>query len=253
VEENTGVRSGRERVRAACVGGVLVCVAVFVALRIDLVHEHGESRLDLWVAERLGSFEPESRPIELLERITAAPGSKKGAIFVILATSAWAWFRHRDLRWGLLLSAVFTGTAATVGIVKIGLVLRPFGADLDRAYLSEHAANTTAVFAMLLLMSILTHERVVLVAAAGAVAGAVIALVAFSVMAAGHHWLTDVLGGICVAGAWVFGLTPAAYEMWRRPDLVRALRRAPAETTSAAVPRAAPARVGSPPSGAGPT
>ncbi|MGZ4114512.1 MAG: phosphatase PAP2 family protein [Actinomycetota bacterium] len=221
------MRSTQERLRVTCVGGALACVAVLVALRVDLVREQGESALDRWVAERLGAFDSESRPMELLQRFMAAPGSRKGALLIVAAIGVSAWLWRRDLRWGVLLAAVFTCTAGTVGIAKIGLVWRLFGVDLGRAYMSEHAANTTAVFGVLLVMSILTHERIVLIAAAGAVAGGTIALVAFSVMSAGHHWLTDVLGGIAVAGAWVFGFTPSAYAMWRRPDLVRALRRTP--------------------------
>jgi membrane-associated phospholipid phosphatase len=237
------VRSTRERLRVACIGGALACVAVLVALRVDLVREQGESALDRWVAERLGAFDSESRSMELLQRLMAAPGSRKGALLIVAAIGVSAWLWRRDLRWGVLLAAVFTCTAGTVGIAKIGIVWRLFDVDLGRAYMSEHAANTTAVFGMLLVMSILTHERIILVAAAGAVAGGAIALVAFSVMSAGHHWLTDVLGGIAVAGAWVFGFTPAAYAMWRRPDLVRALRPTAADDRVRSRP---PAAVGAP-------
>jgi undecaprenyl-diphosphatase len=220
------VGSHPDRIRVACVAGALACAAVFIVLRFDIVTEHGESPLDRWVAERIGSDEKESATLRLLERMVAAPGSMKGSIVICLAVGTWAWLHYRDLRWGSLLLATFTATTATVGILKIGIPLQLIHADLERAYLSAHAANTTAVFGMLLVMSMLTHERALVIGVIGAIAGSVVALVAFSVMAAGHHWLTDVIGGVLVAGAWVFALTPAARAMWRRPDLVTALRRA---------------------------
>jgi len=218
------VRSRHDRVRVACVAGALACVAVFVVLRIDLVHEHGETSLDRWVAEQIGSHERESSTLEFVERVAAAPGSVKGSVLICFAVGAWAWLRARDLRWGLLLIAVFTATTATVGILKIGIPLELLHADLDRAYLSAHAANTTAVFGMLLLMSMLAHDRTIIIVVTGAIAGSVVALVAFSVMVAGHHWLTDVINGSAVAGVWLFALAPAARAMWRRPELVASLR-----------------------------
>jgi membrane-associated phospholipid phosphatase len=232
------MRTRHDRVRAACVGGVFACVAIFVALRVELVHQGAESRLDDWIAERIGSEREGSPTFEVLERAVAAPGSRKGGMLISLSVAAWAWLRRRDVRWGALLIAAFTATNATVRIVKIGTVLEPFHAHLDRAYLSEHAANTAAVFGMLMVMSILTHERRLLLLGLGAVAGGVVALVAFSVMAAGHHWFTDVLGGFAVAGAWTFALTPAAHSMWRRPELVRVLRRSRVVPSFDAIARA---------------
>jgi membrane-associated phospholipid phosphatase len=217
--------TSRDRVRAACVAGALARVAVFVLLRVDLVHEGGESPFDRWVAERVGSNERESPTLQLIERVVAVPGSLKGSAVICFVVGAWAWLRSRDLRWGLLLAAAFTVTTATVGILKIGIPLQLFHADLERAYLSAHAANTTAVFGMLLLMSMLAHDRTLIIVVIGAIAGSTVALVAFSVLAAGHHWLTDVIAGCVVAGAWLFALAPAVRSMWRRPDLVAALTR----------------------------
>jgi membrane-associated phospholipid phosphatase len=237
------VRTDHRRVRAACVAASLACIAVFIALRVQLVRQGGESGLDRWVAARVERDEG-SPAAALVERGLTKPGSRKGATLISLAIGAWAWVRRRDLRWGLLLLAVFTGTTATVAIVKIGIVLQPFDADLDRAYLSEHAANAAAVFGMILVLSILSHERLVLIGAVGAIAAgavAVVALVSFSVVAAGHHYLSDVIGGFAVAGAWVFALTPAAHSMWRRPQLIAALSRSNGDTpfASVALPRSA--------------
>jgi hypothetical protein len=214
-----------ERVRAICIAGALVCLAIFLLVRIDLVRNGGESTLDRWVAEQVGHHRNESPTFELIERAVTAPGSRKGAMLLSLTIGALAWLRYRDLRWTALLVAAFVATDATVMIVKAGLVLEPFHANLGRAYLSEHTANAAAVFGMLLVLSILTHERGALLLAIGAVGGGVVTLVAASIMVAGHHWFSDVLGGLAVAGAWIFAFTPAAHSLWRRPDLVAAARR----------------------------
>jgi membrane-associated phospholipid phosphatase len=243
VADDRSVRSRHDRVRAACVAGALACLAVFVVLRIDLIREHGETSLDRWVAEQVGSHERESPTLKFVERVAAAPGSVKGSVLICFVVGAWAWLRARDLRWGLLLTAAFTVTTATVGILKIGIPLQLLHGDLDRAYLSAHAANTTAVFGMLLVMSMLTHDRMLIIVVTGAIAGSAVALVAFSVMAAGHHWLTDVINGSAVAGVWLFALAPAARAMWRRPELVAALRRGVPRSsmpTPAWTPHAAP-------------
>lgn len=212
-------------IRAVSIAGVLACLAVFAALRVELVRQHGETSLDRWVWHAFENEKQESLAVNLVERVTAAPGSRTGSIVVCIAVGAWAWFRRRDLRWGALLIATFIATTATVAILKIWLVRDPFDAGLDRAYVSLHAADTAAVFGMLLVLSILTHERRSIRAGVGALAVAVVTLVAFSVIVAGHHWLTDVIGGLAIAGAWIFGLLPAAYAMWRRPEVAARLQK----------------------------
>jgi membrane-associated phospholipid phosphatase len=215
------VRSNRDRVRVASIAGVLACLALFAGLRVALIREHGALDLDRWVAQRLHSGEHDTPLAELVERIAAAPGSRKGAILLVIAVGTWGWLSRRDLRWGVLSAASFTGATSTVALVKLGLLDDLAG--LDRAYLSEHATNVTAVLGMVLVMAALSHRRLWLLGATAAVAIVVVAMVAVAMMAGGHHFLTDVVGGIAIAGAWICGLTPVAYEMWRRPDLIHGL------------------------------
>jgi membrane-associated phospholipid phosphatase len=226
-EHETRGRVGRTgpSIRAVSIAGVLACLAVFAVLRVELVRQHGETSLDRWVSHGVVNEKHESWAVELAERVTAAPGSRMDSLLVCVAVGAWAWFRRRDLRWGALLIAAFLATTATVAILKIWLVRDPFDAGLDRAYVSLHAADTAAVFGMMVVLSILARERRSVRVGVGAFAVAVVTLVAFSVIVAGHHWLTDVIGGLAIAGAWIFGLLPAAYAMWRRPEVAARLQK----------------------------
>lgn len=202
-----------------------MCLAVFGGLRAALLLERGELQLDRWVAERLSNGnEDEPALEELVERIAAAPGSRKGAFVLIVAVAAWAWIRRRDLRWGLLATASFIAATSTVELVKRG-VFDPLLGNLDRTYLSAHAANVTAVAGIVLVMVALARPTPWLIAGVAAAVTTLIAMVSLAMMVDERHFLTDIVGGIAVAGAWICVLTPVAYEMWRRPALVRALVR----------------------------
>lgn len=198
-----------------------LCLATFLALRLMLVLANGPSSLDVWLEDHIRQ-EHASRALKVLEHLASLPGSRKGAMAVTVSIGAWVWFRRRDVRPGILMIAAFTGTTATVSLLKELLVLlwpiEAPGGDAARAFVSSHTANAVAVFAMLAVVVALSGRGDLLrLAVAGAVF--MVGTVALSVMAAGHHYFVDVVSGAAVGGLWVSALVPLGHLLWARPDL----------------------------------
>lgn len=99
-----------------------LCLATFIALRLMLILANGPSALDVWLEDHV-RHEHASRALKILEHLASLPGSRKGAMAVTVSVGAWVWFRRRDVRPGILLIAAFTGTTATVALLKKLLVL----------------------------------------------------------------------------------------------------------------------------------
>jgi membrane-associated phospholipid phosphatase len=198
-----------------------LCLATFIALRLMLVFANGPSAFDVWLEDHVRQ-EHASRALKILEHLVSLPGSRNGAMAVTVSVGAWVWFRRRDVRPGILLVAAFTGTAATVALLKTLLVLvwpieAPDG-DAARAFVSSHTATAVAVFAMLAVVVALSgREDLLRLAVAAAVT--MVAAVALAEMAAGRHYLVDLVSGAAVGGVWVFALVPLGQLLWARPDL----------------------------------
>jgi membrane-associated phospholipid phosphatase len=198
-----------------------LCLATFIALRLMIVLANGPSALDVWLEDHVRQ-EHASRALKILEHLVSLPGSRKGAMAVTVSIGAWVWFRRRDVRPGILLIAAFTGTTATVALLKKLLVLvwpiEAPGGEAARAFVSSHTASAVAVFAMLAVIVALSG-RGDLLRLAVAAAVFMVGTVALSVMAAGHHYFVDVVSGAAVGGLWVSALVPLGQLLWARPDL----------------------------------
>jgi membrane-associated phospholipid phosphatase len=89
----------------------------------------------------------------------------------------------------------------------------PVATAFGQSFPSGHAFTSTAIYGALLLvfMPVLSRRwRQVAIA----FYGVLIAAIAFSRLALGVHFFSDVLGGIVLGGAWLIAST-AAFEIWR--------------------------------------
>ncbi len=145
------------------------------------------------------------------------------ATFVL---ALWWWRRGRDWRSGVMLAAALAGSTALYNIFK-PLIERPrppaqdaVGTYTHWSFPSGHATQCMGFFAMLLvLVCFAGRARLHLWAVAAAL---VVLTVGASRIYLGAHWLTDVLGGYALGGAWVSlltvaGLTAAWIGTPRRP------------------------------------
>jgi undecaprenyl-diphosphatase len=96
--------------------------------------------------------------------------------------------------------------------------LRPVVADPvavggGNSFPSGHALSSSIVYGALLLVFVPALPRRARVPVIGALA-VLIGLIGFSRLALGVHFLSDVVGGWCLAASWL-GLTAYAFELWR--------------------------------------
>ena len=158
---------------------------------------------------------------------------------VALVGLGW-WTRTRTWRPLWLLGSAYLGAWALSGTVK-DLTHRPrppaaqaIGHLTGFAFPSGHATKAAAVYGMLAALLAATTSswarKVALWTAALLVAG----LVGLSRLYLGAHWLTDVLGGLALGGAWLLAVLTVA----RTVDGLRAGRRPNARDLPAAWPDA---------------
>jgi undecaprenyl-diphosphatase len=126
-------------------------------------------------------------------------------VVVIAGLGLWRWRR----RWlPAVLPALALAGAWAGGLLIKGLVNRPRPPAADRltvvhgwSYPSQHAAQALATWGMLALMLMMgrSARARVLLAAGAALIALVVGLTRLYLAA---HWMTDVLGGWALAGAW---------------------------------------------------
>ena len=143
-----------------------------------------------------------------------------------IVLALWWWRRERDWRPGVTLAAALAGSTALYNIFK-PIIERPrppaeqaVGTYTHWSFPSGHATQCMGFFAMLLvLVCFAGRPRLVLWAIAAPV---IVVTVGASRIYLGAHWLTDVLGGYALGGAWVsllvtIGLTVSWIGAPRRP------------------------------------
>jgi membrane protein DedA with SNARE-associated domain/membrane-associated phospholipid phosphatase len=123
----------------------------------------------------------------------------------------WRWRggTWRPLR---LLAVAFAGAWLLSNLVKLLVhrqrppAVEAIGHWTGYAFPSGHVTHATAVYGMLAALLAAATPRWGRKVAAWTGAVLVVALIAFSRLYLGAHWLTDVLGGIALGAAWLFGV-----------------------------------------------
>jgi len=186
----------------------------FGAVLEDVLDRNGGVLLDgpvqrFFVAEREAWLTP------LMRASTDLGNGAVLAGLVLLVGLGW-WTRTRSWRPLWLLASAYLGAWALSDTVK-DLTRRPrppaaqaIGHWIGYAFPSGHATKATAVYGMLAALLAAATSRwarkVALWTAAVLVAG----LVGLTRLYLGAHWLTDVLGGFALGGAWLFAVLTAA-------------------------------------------
>jgi len=139
-------------------------------------------------------------------------GGATGLIPLMLAVGlAWRWRAGTWRPLGLLASAYAGAWALQVAVELLvhrphppaSLALVPFS---GYGFASGHAGESAAVYGMLASLVASSSARWDRKVAAWAVAAGLVALVGLSRIYLGVSWLTDVLGGLALGGAWLFAL-----------------------------------------------
>ena len=184
------------------------CWLVFVALAI-VVSTSGTLSVDQSVLTWVG--EHRSPALTSALRTVTWLGSAAVLYPGTFVLALYWWRRERDWRAGAMLAASLAGSTAFYNVFK-RIVERPrppaqeaLGTYTHWSFPSGHATQCMAFFAMLLVLACFAGRvRLRLWASA---ATAVVLVVGASRIYLGAHWLTDVLGGFALGGAWVSLLT----------------------------------------------
>lgn len=198
----------------------LMLVFIPFGLLLDQVLDEGRfTEHDQVLAQRLHRLAHDNPwtigPLEVLSFL-----GKPVWFYVIVGAACLYLLRH-----GLKRLAAFLVTTGLIGgaidtVVKV-VVSRdrprfedPIATAFGQSFPSGHAFTSTMMYGALLLVFMPAFGRrlrPLLVAAYVAL----VAAIAFSRLALGVHYLTDVLGGIALGAAWLAAST-AAFQIWRR-------------------------------------
>ena len=137
---------------------------------------------------------------------------------VVAAASLLMWRQHRPR-----LAVFLVVTAAGGGLLELAVkaavsrdrpsLVDPLATASGNSFPSGHAMASTVVYGALLLVFlplIGRHRRV----AAVATAGVLVLVIGFSRLALGVHYISDVVGGYVLGGAWLIAST-AAFSIWQ--------------------------------------
>jgi membrane-associated phospholipid phosphatase len=176
---------------------LLACIALGAVIRIAAYDVGPVQRADLRLLE-VGPLPPGTLH-RLADAIVSPVDPAPYVLLVAAVIGAALLARRREL--AIAAAALMVGAAATTQVLKSLLAAdRPqtYTAFLPpNAWPSGHTTAAAALALAIVLLSPPGRRRAVAIAAAVGVAVVGVALVAL-----GRHFPSDVLGGLCVAGAW---------------------------------------------------
>jgi membrane-associated phospholipid phosphatase len=213
--------SARQRygARAALFALAVVLVTVPFGLLLEQVTDHGElvrwdSALARWLNSRV-----HHRPVVVdALQVVSFLGQPIFLALVIGGPVIWLARRRRwHLAAYLLVTSLVGGTVDSAVKVLVGrprpVVEDPVATARGMSFPSGHSMSSTVCYgALLLVFAPLLNRRHRMTALAATVA--LVLAIGFSRLALGVHFLTDVVGGYVLGGAWLVAST-AAFEIWR--------------------------------------
>jgi undecaprenyl-diphosphatase len=201
-------RDRHERFRAPAVVVLVLALVVFAALADELAEWQPFVSLDHHVDEELN--ERATPWVTSAMEAVSWLGSTPGLLLVTLAGSGVLLARRR-VRAGALVAASFLGSEALDALLKVEFARpRPSLAHplmpqaVGYSFPSGHATGSMAVYGALAYLFVTTarQKRATRVLAALGVL-ALVLLIGFSRIYLGEHFPSDVIGGWCVALAWL--------------------------------------------------
>jgi undecaprenyl-diphosphatase len=217
-----------ESVRAARRFGaraVIAFTAIFLAAvpfgvltTLVVTHSTDVIAVDRHVADTLHGYAIDHPAFTHLMRGVSAVFSAIGWWLILTPVVCWLLLRRRR-RLALFVAVTAIGSSLLNGLIKTTVHrARPHFADpvataVGRSFPSGHTQAATVGFGLLTLVFLpylptWARPWVWVVAALG------VALVGFSRIALGVHYLTDVVGGLLIGSAWLLAMT-AAFSVWR--------------------------------------
>lgn len=218
----------RYGLRVSLLAVALVLVGVPFGLLLDQVRRNGPLvRVDTWAANHLHAWVSEH---ELAQRFLGAVsflGSPLWFWVLIAVSAAYWWTRpaHRRIALFLVLTGALGGVVSTTVKVLVSRdrpsLVEPIATAHGQSFPSGHAMISVYGYGALLLafLPLVPRRRRPALLAGWVVLAA---LIGFSRLGLGVHYISDVLGGYVLGLAWLIAST-AAFSIWRvergRPDV----------------------------------
>lgn len=201
-----------DRRKAAVAGALVAWAAALIAagwmsgLVVGLLTERGSVGAVDWFAARRAPWLN-----EVVQVVTWLGDSTVVVPVAVTVGLAWRW--RRGDWWAMTLLAVaYVGSGVIFNSVKFAVARsRPaldvaIGTASGASYPSGHTANATVLYVGLLVVALATGWGRRRDARLAALAGGIVAAVGVSRIYLGLHWLTDVIGGVLLAGLWMGGV-----------------------------------------------
>jgi len=218
-------RAARRRFEARA---ILAFVAIFVAavpfaVLVALVTTASKTlaHLDRDVANSLHHFAGAHSGFTTAMRTISATGSPTA--WWIVLTPVFAWLLYRRLpRLAAFVAVTALGSSLLNSAIKLSVnrtrphLSDPVASAVGKSFPSGHTQSAVVgcgVLVLIFLPVVPRRARPWLLVAAGLI----VALIGFSRIALGVHYLSDVIGAILIGLAWLLAMT-AAFAAWRREE-----------------------------------
>jgi undecaprenyl-diphosphatase len=204
----------------------LLLVAVPFGLLLEQVTGHGPlTRVDTSAANHLHQWVRRSPGFVSFLKVVTTLGSSWW-LTIVVAAASWFLLRAGRRRAALFLVATSITDGLLIRLVKALVsrprpsLLLPVATATGKSFPSGHAMGATAVYGAVL---IVFADRLSRRARRLAVAGwlVLVVSVAFTRLALGVHYITDVLAGFVLGCAWL-ALATAAFRVWRQEAVTEA-------------------------------
>lgn len=226
-EERRARRHFGAHAMLAFVAVVLVAVPFSILLLLVTAKSDPVLYLDHDTADSLNSFAVGHPAFTSGMKLISRVGGPMG--WWIVLTPVFGWLLYRRLpRLAAFLAVTALGSSLLNNLIKATVdrarphLPDPVATAHGTSFPSGHAQAATVGCAVLLLIflpAVRRGRRIWLYAGAALV----VALIGFSRIALGVHYLSDVLGGVIIGAAWVLAMT-AAFSAWRREEHKRAVQ-----------------------------
>lgn len=199
---------------------VLIAAVPFGAIVLLLREKVGWlERIDLRTAQDLHNFDERHHWFVTTMRVITNSGAPMTWIVVLSLVTVWLLWR-RLFRLAVFVAVTGLGSSLLNDTIKalVGrtrpVLANPIATATGKSFPSGHTQSAIVGYGILLLIFLPVIGRRWRPAVA-AVATVMVLLIGFSRIALGVHYVSDVVGGLLIGGAWLLALA-AAFSAWRR-------------------------------------
>lgn len=216
------------------VRGLLAFIAVFLvaapfgALVLLLREKAGWLQtIDLRTASNLHSFDEGHPAFVTTMRVITNSGSSLVWLIVLIAAGLWLLYRRLYRLTAFLAVTAIGGSLLNEAIKRAVGRTRPVLPDpiataTGKSFPSGHTQSAVVNYGILLLIFLPVVHRKWRPLVVGLVA-VVVALIGFSRIALGVHYVSDVVGAVIIGSAWLLAMT-GAFSAWRRDNRLPPVR-----------------------------